>query len=330
MKTTVIETEQKVGFKTPYIILYFLTISLLFSGCISSKKADFMKKYKPSLTFQYDSKNFINYEKMGNGEIPLVLLHGFGSSLRNWDDVVAQLTEKGALKQQFTLYALDLKGAGFSSKPRDNHYAIKNNAEIVTAFLKKLNLNHPIIVGHSLGGGIALYTTVHMKENSPSYPSRLILIDSACYPTEYPFFVKFLRIPIFNSLLLNGLPDQFRAKRTLERVVADKSIITPELIYRYSYAYKMENYNYVVIQTAKQITPDNIDKLIIGYKTIKCPTTILWGRQDSILLPALGEALKKDIPNSELFIYNNYAHALPEEAPKLVAETIIGNKLKRP
>ena len=322
--------KKRSGSKLSCMALYIFLFSALFSGCISSQESDFMKKYKPSLAFHYDSENLINYEKLGSGKTTLVLLHGFGSSLRNWDDVVAKLAEKGALQNQFTIYVLDLKGAGFSSKPRDDHYAIKDNAAIVTAFLDKLKLQHPVIAGHSLGGGIALYTTVHMPKNSPTYPSRLVLIDSACYPTEYPFFVKFLRIPIFNSLLLNGLPDKFRARRTLERVVADKSIITPEMIHRYSYAYKMDNYDYVVIQTAKQITPENIDKLITGYKNIKCPTTILWGKQDSILLPSLGEALKKDIPGSKLFIYNDYAHALPEEAPEIVADAIIGNGAKQP
>ena len=326
MKITVLEICRKQIMNYTFPLLNLMLLSVILSGCVSSKKADFMDRYKASLTFKYDSKNFINYEKLGKGKTALVLLHGFGSSIRNWDDVVAKLAEKGVLDKQFTIYALDLKGAGFSSKPRDDHYSIKDNAEIVTAFLHKLNIQHPVIVGHSLGGGTALYTTVHMSPDSPHYPSRLILIDSACYPTEYPFFVKFLRIPIFNSLLLNGLPDKFRAEKTLERVVADKSIITPELIYRYSYAYKMKNYDYVLIQTAKQITPENIDRLISGYKNIKCPTTILWGKQDSVLLPSLGEALNKDIPNSELFIYDNYAHALPEEAPELVADRITGKQ----
>ena len=306
------------------VSLSLLFLPLFSVGCVSTQEGDNVKEFTPSLTFHYDPENFINYEKRGSGNTPLILLHGFGSSLRNWDDVVANLAEKGAFKDRFTLYALDLKGAGFSSKPRDGHYAIKDSADIVISFLKELNIKHPVIVGHSLGGGVALYTTVHLKPESPCYPSRLILVDAACYPTEYPFFVKFLRVPIFNKLLLNGMPDEYRARRTLELVVADKSIITPEILHRYSYAYKMDNYDYVLIQTAKQIAPENIDQLISGYRNIECQTTILWGQQDSVLLPSLGEALKKDIPNSELFVYDDYAHALPEEAPAVVADAIIG------
>ncbi len=281
-----------------------------------------MNAFVPSLKFQYDSKNFINYEKRGNGKTPLLFLHGFGSSLRNWDDVIANLAEDETFTDDYTIYLLDLKGAGFSSKPKDGHYAIKDSADIVTAFLKKLDLKHPVIVGHSLGGGVALYTTVHLKNDSQLYPSRLILVDAACYPTDYPFFVKLLRIPFFNKLILNGLPDEYRAKQTLELIVADKSMITPEIIHRYTYAYKMDNYDYVLIQTAKQISPENVDQLTEGYKSIKCPVTILWGRKDSVLPVGLGEALHKDIAGSELIIYDDFAHNLPEEAPEVVADAV--------
>ena len=306
-------------------VLFFLFSGLsifLFVGCTTIQEGDTMEPFLPALKFQYDAENFINYEKRGSGKTPLLLLHGFGSSLRNWDDVVANLAEDDTLTENYTLYLLDLKGAGFSSKPKDGRYAIKDSAEIVTAFLKKLNLKHPVIVGHSLGGGVALYTTVHLKTNSPFYPSNLILVDAACYPTDYPFFVKLLRIPFFNKLILNGLPDEYRAKQTLELIVADKSMITPEIIQRYSYAYKMDNYDYVLIQTAKQISPENVEQLTEGYKSIKCPVTILWGRKDSVLPVALGEALHKDISVSKLIIYDDFAHNLPEEAPSVVADAI--------
>ncbi len=306
----------------PLFVLFVGLSTLLFAGCASIQEGKSMTAFLPSLKFQYDSENFINYEKRGSGKTPLLLLHGFGSSLRNWDDVVANLAKGDTFFQDYTLYLLDLKGAGFSSKPKDDRYAVKDSAEIVTAFLKKLNLKHPVIVGHSLGGGVALYTTVNLNIDSPFYPSRLILVDAACYPTSYPFFVKLLRIPVFNKLILNGLPDEYRAKQTLELIVADKSMITPEIIHRYTYAYKMENYDYVLIQTAKQISPKNVEQLTDGYKNIKCPVVILWGRKDSVLPVELGEALHKDIPGSKLIIYDQFAHNLPEEAPVVVADAI--------
>ena len=307
-----------------YLYLLFLMTAVLQwgVGCAVAGQDENMQEFKPSMAFYYNSDNFINYEKRGDGKVPLILLHGFGSSLRNWDDVVDKLADSAAFEDDFTLYALDLKGAGFSSKPRDGHYAVKDNAEILTAFLKKLKLRHPVIAGHSLGGGIALYTTVHMDYNSPYYPSHLILIDAACYPAQYPFFIKFLRIPIFNKLLLNGLPDDYRARRTMELIVADKKMITPKIIHRYAYAYKLKNYDYALIETAKQITPENIDTLIKGYKNIKSPTTILWGGKDSVLPVSLGEHLQKDIRNSKLIIKYDFAHNLPEEAPGCVADAI--------
>ena len=130
---------------------------LLFTGCVTTKEQVVSNKFKPSLSFKYSDKITINYEKKGRGNQPLLLIHGFGSSLRNWDDVIAKLANNKLLDKKFTLYAIDLKGYGFSSKPKDNKYTIKDQAEIVKAFIENYSLKHPVIVGHSMGG-VSHYT----------------------------------------------------------------------------------------------------------------------------------------------------------------------------
>ena len=308
--------------KTFLLSLTLITVLLLLQGCVSSQhdKASYMSKFKPSEKFQYSEKNYINYEKNGNGRKNLIFLHGFGCSLRNWDDVIDNIVKK--YPEEFTIYALDLRGMGFSSVPDDKNFTIKENAKIVSEFIKKLGIRNPAICGHSLGGGTALYTAVEYLKNPEFSQSHLILIDTACYPTEFPFFVKSMRVPLLNDFLLNLLGDDYRARKTLDKVVFNKDSITPEVIERYKFFHSLPGHNYALKQTAYNILPENPDELTSQFRNITVPTLILWGDHDTVLQPELGKRLHKDIKNSKLVILKDCGHNTPEEYPEKTAELI--------
>lgn len=306
----------------PLVAIIALAVIALASGCATNRGVVMDDKYSPSLKFNYSDGDYLNYEMRGAGDIPLILLHGFGSSLRNWDDVVKVLDDRGDLEKRFTIYALDLKGAGFSSKPRDSQYTIEDNAAIVADFIRRLDLRGAVLLGHSLGGGVALYATVELLDDTVYYPSSLLLVDSACYPTEFPFFVKFLRIPVLNHMLLSGLPPEFLARRTLSKIMEPGTPITPELIKRYSFFSSLPGHNYALIETATGILPDDADELTGKYPYIYCPTTIVWGEDDKVLPLALGERLHNDIPDSKLVVIENCGHNPPEERPGEIADVI--------
>ena len=314
--------------KTVFFLRNFLLVPVAFllctAGC-STFSTSSPAVFTPSLTFRYNHDISINYEKHGNGPKSIVILHGFGSSLRNWDDLLAALSKRGVPGGKYTIYLLDMKGAGFSSKPRDGHYSIRDFADILASFLKRQHISEPVIIGHSLGGGIALYATVEYLKGTDSYPSRLILVDTACYPADYPFFISFLRVPLLNIAIFKLLPDRYRATRTLNRIFVDKSAITPEIVDRYVYCHKMDNYPYALIQTAQQIMPDNVDALTAGYGKIKCPVDIIWGEKDNILPLELAFRLHKDIPDSQLTPLHGCGHDIPEECPEILAELISGS-----
>ncbi|HEY6838689.1 MAG TPA: alpha/beta fold hydrolase, partial [Geobacteraceae bacterium] len=106
-------------------------------------------------TFHYSARVAINYRVQGDGHVTLVFLHGFAAALTTWDDLAPLFPP-----ESYTLYFLDLKGFGFSSKPRDGRYRLEDQAQIVAAFLEAQVLDDLVIVGHSLGGGIALITLI--------------------------------------------------------------------------------------------------------------------------------------------------------------------------
>lgn len=110
--------------------------------------------------------NLISYRKGGSGP-PMVLLHGIASNNRTWDPVIEQLAKT------HTVIAPDLIGHGRSAKPMGD-YSIGGYASIVRDLLLALEIERFTLVGHSLGGGIALQL-LHM---APELVGRIVLVDS--------------------------------------------------------------------------------------------------------------------------------------------------------
>ena len=92
----------------------------------------------------------IAYRDSGVGDRPVVFLHGIGSSAAAWSPVAAGLQELG-----HRTIAVDLPGHGDSSKSRGD-YSLSELASVQRDLLDALEIPRVILVGHSLGGGIAL------------------------------------------------------------------------------------------------------------------------------------------------------------------------------
>jgi pimeloyl-ACP methyl ester carboxylesterase len=91
----------------------------------------------------------LHWEELGQGP-PLVLLHGLCDSHRTWLKVAP------GLAQSRRVLMLDLAGHGLSERP-DASYALEWHARVVGAWLEKLGLDGVDLVGHSYGGGVALW-----------------------------------------------------------------------------------------------------------------------------------------------------------------------------
>jgi len=111
--------------------------------------------------------HFLDYGGSGQGQ-PIVLLHGLASSAHIWDRVAPYL--RGA-----RIVALDQRGHGLTAKP-DDGYTLAAFAEDLAAFVNALALEHPIIIGHSMGGNVALeYAARAAAANAPL--AGLALVD---------------------------------------------------------------------------------------------------------------------------------------------------------
>jgi pimeloyl-ACP methyl ester carboxylesterase len=154
--------------------LLLFCLSLSFSGCGTPGQAQ-TSAYMDSLHYSYETKTIslsdtvsITYVDEGEGPETLVFIHGLGSYLPAWRKNIAELSKR------YRCIALDLPGYGKSSRG-EYPFDMTFFADQVSQFLQQLSLKKPTIVGHSMGGQIALTLALQQPEGV----GRLVLVAPA-------------------------------------------------------------------------------------------------------------------------------------------------------
>jgi len=252
----------------------------------------------------------LHYEVHGTGSQPLILLHGFGTSLETWRDV------QPLLEKDFRLYLVDLKGFGRSLK-EDGRYAIPDQATAVREFIEEQKLDRVILGGNSFGGGVSLAVAQESDR-----VAALVLIGSASYRQKVPAFIKILTTPILNQLFLKALPAELRVKYVLKLAFFDESRIEDERVRRHAATVDLPGSHCACIIAAKQAIPDDMDGFVEKIKTIDVPTLIIWGDHDRIVPVEFASRLHADIRHSEMHIIKNCGHIPQEECPRETASLV--------
>lgn len=278
-----------------------------------------MASLSPSRYLELSPGTRIHYRTAGRGPTAMVFLHGFAAALSTWEELVPWLPE-----EQFTLYLLDLKGFGHSAKPRHGSYAVEEQAAVVAACIAALGLQRVVLVGHSLGGGIALLVAIEALARGDQHrPAALILIDSAAYPQPLPRMMRWLRLPLVGRLALALIPVRRLVVLTLNKVYHDPAAVTAERIDRYEHCFGGRGMARVLIRSARAIEPERYREMTPHYRQIVLPTLIIWGANDRIVRSAQGQRLAGDIPGAQLTVLERCGHNPHEERARETAAAIV-------
>lgn len=218
------------------------------------------------------------YEKHGNGKKTILILPGWGNTRITFNYLIDKL------KEYFTIYIVDYPGWGNSPFPNKD-LTIYDYADLIHEFTIELNINDPILIGHSFGGRIITILSGYYQYNF----SNIILIDSA--GIKHKHFFKNFKYKLLKKISVI-LPKKRKKK------------------YLYYLFNKYSSSDYKNLSENMRNTFKNIVNCDLKYyfKKIRSRVLIIWGKKDNTTPLKDGLIMNKLIPNSELIIMDNCDH----------------------
>lgn len=242
------------------------------------------------------------YELTGEGD-PLLLIHGLGSSTRDWEEQVPVLSQK------YKVITIDLRGHGQTDKPK-GPYSMRMFAEDIAELLKNLGINSIHILGISLGGSVAFQLTV----DYPDLVKSLIVVNTGIEVRVDSFK---MRLEVFKRTFIVKLVGM----KKMGEVLAPRLFKKPEqedlrkkLIERWAEndkkAYLAAFYAFKGWSVRDQLSKINFPTLVIG-------------SDEDYALSSVKEEYTALIPNARFIEIKDARHAVTMEKPKEFNEIVM-------
>lgn len=224
----------------------------------------------------------IEYKDEGAG-YPLLMLHGWGSSYDVYNGIVA------ALSDRCRCVRLNFPGCG-GSDTMENPWNLDDYCDLIVKFCKELNLENPILMGHSHGGRVILKLAATKQLNPP----KMVLLDAAglipkktakqkARARNFKFIKKVLSLPVIKNHSA-GLLEKARNHYGS----ADYNAAPP-----------------VLRQTLVSLVNTDLRDII---PNITCPTLLIWGENDTATPLEDAKTIEKLIPDAGLCVIKGTGH----------------------
>ena len=229
----------------------------------------------------------IHYLTGGKGE-PLIVIHGGGDSGNAWLRNVAELSK------YYQVYLPDLPGFG-RSKTASEDFDLSSYVTFVEDFSRSLGLERFHLVGHSLGGGIALRYALDF----PHRIERLVLVSSLFLGREIALWARVMSLPVFYRVARKTVAGVFRALVWLVRKLhCPLGKITPPSLLRMSIGKSI-----MMVKGQTTVLMSRLSELLM-------PTLLVWGANDNIVPARHAFLAARQIPNCQVRVFQNSGHSV--------------------
>ena len=256
----------------------------------------------PSQTVEIHGKP-VTYHQLGEGPA-IVLIHGITSSSRTWYEVLEGLAE------HHTVIAPDLLGHGRSAKPRGD-YSLGAYASGIRDLLAVLDVPSATVVGHSLGGGIAMQFAYQFPERM----ERLVLVDSGGLGEEVSLALRAATLPLAEYVMpflfgavprgagrfVGGALGKIGVRGSAQlRGIAEGLESLGSADARAAFVHTARS---VIDPHGQRV--DARDRL---YLAAEIPSLVIWGECDSIIPVEHGRGAAELMPNSRFEVFAGAGH----------------------
>jgi pimeloyl-ACP methyl ester carboxylesterase len=238
---------------------------------------------------------WVRYNVIGGGP-PVLLVHGWLSSSRVWDQLAPRLA------QRFTVYTLDLAGFGESDKPLSG-YGVRNGSRLLYAFCAHFGLTRTGVIAHDLGGAMV----VKLAADHPDVVGRLVLVATPADDDQIdlPTPLWLATLPVVGSIFytLGRLAQPVR-RLWMRPFVADPQDLSEEVV---------EDAGRSTPAAASQTLSISRREIARGRlarqaRIIKIPFLLVAGEEDQIVDPQAVGAWANSVDQAEVCLLDECGH----------------------
>jgi pimeloyl-ACP methyl ester carboxylesterase len=278
-----------------------------------------VREVSPSLQFRTIHGYRRAFRIAGSGPV-ILLIHGIGDNSTTWTTVQAKLA------QRFTVIAVDLLGHGQSDKPRAD-YSIAAYANGMRDLLSVLDIERATVIGHSLGGGVAMQFTYQF----PQLVERLVLVGAGGVTKDVNVALRLASLPMGSeALALLRLPLVLPALQILGRaagLVLGSTAVGRDLpdVLRILADLPEPMASSAFTRTLRAVVDwrgQSVTMLDRCYLTQSVPVQIVWGAEDVVVPVSHARMAHAAMPGSRLDIFEHSGHFPFHHDPDRFVEVI--------
>lgn len=249
------------------------------------------------------TQGVVHYEAYGRGR-PVILLHGWINSWGVWQDSMIHLADRCGYK----VYALDFWGFGESAKANTPPFRLNSYVEMVDQFMESLGILRAPVLGHSMGGTVAL----RLALEHPDRVTRVAVVGSPIVGASLNLFLKMAgidwvahtvwRVPALLRMVIvaNTIGDSERVRKMILRDVERTSI---ESFFR-------------------SIGDLHRTDLRQPLHRLKIPSLGIYGKADNIVNPKQAQVLAASVPGATIQIMSRSRHFVMLDEPEVFHQTV--------
>jgi 4,5:9,10-diseco-3-hydroxy-5,9,17-trioxoandrosta-1(10),2-diene-4-oate hydrolase len=242
----------------------------------------------------------VRYYTAGKGD-PLVVVHGGGGDARTWWGNISELAGR------YTIFAPDLPGYG-GSQPLEGKYFIPELSDFLDRFARSIGLDKFNLMGHSLGGGIAIDYALKF----PQKINKLVLVSSLCLGRDIALWVRVA---------------------SLKAIVRSMGTLTMGIVKGVGWIIKQFNPLKLVMPLSPaamavggNITTFKQQTLVLEHRLceINAPTLVVWGAKDNVVPVKHAYSAARAIPRCIVKVFEKRGHNVHRDEMEQFSSIITG------
>ncbi len=231
---------------------------------------------------------------------PVILIHGFGSSLQTWDAWAE------GLERTHRVIRFDLPGSGLSLPDPQGDYTDARSVQLLLALMDRFNLQRASLVGHSIGGRIAwTFAALH-----PERVDRLLLVAPDGFASPGFEYGQAPEVPALLGLMRYALPKSL-LRMNLQPAYADPKWVSDKLVDRTHDLLRAPGARAALLDRMRQTILVDPTALL---RAISAPTLLVWGERDAMIPYANSADYLQLLPDAQRVSLPEAGHVPQEEA----------------